>query len=206
MSNSLRARFDFYRENIHNEIERKNYSKVITFCSELELEVAEFNSPNELGSRDPFYGVHLLCLLILNDLNNARFLWKRIPHDIKDSELMSIWKLGKHLWNRNYEDFYSATKSAPKQYQALIQALIDSVRVRTFTLLSRAYSSISISECSLFLGLSAEETVAFALSQGWSTEPHSLFLIPKQQSERVEQKTNINQLQQLTEYMVSLEQ
>eukprot|EP01099_Mayorella_cantabrigiensis_P006953 TRINITY_DN5975_c0_g1_i1.p1 TRINITY_DN5975_c0_g1~~TRINITY_DN5975_c0_g1_i1.p1 ORF type:complete len:217 (-),score=58.05 TRINITY_DN5975_c0_g1_i1:21-635(-) len=204
MSNALRGRFEFYREKIHQETEQKNYSRVIALCSEFELEVSECGL--EIGPIDPFYGIHLLCLLIQNDLNNARFLWKRIPTDLKGGELFLIWKLGKHLWNRNYKEFYSSTKSAPSQYQGLVKALIDSVRARTFTLLSRAYSSISIADCSAFLGLSPEETVAFTLSQGWNQEQQTLFLVPKRQPEDVTQKTGIAQLQQLTEYMVALEQ
>lgn len=45
--------------------------------------------------------------------NNARFLWKRIPKEIKlkNKELEEIWEIGKNLWNKNYSNIYVCINS-----------------------------------------------------------------------------------------------
>jgi len=42
--------------------------------------------------------------------DSARFLWKRIPHDLKknSTELQAIWKIGKCTWQRDYVELYKA--------------------------------------------------------------------------------------------------
>jgi hypothetical protein len=66
----------------------------------------------------PLYAHHLLACLLVNDLNNARFLWKRVPAELKKvgaspleshlnaqehGELTAMWKIGQSLWDRNYD-------------------------------------------------------------------------------------------------------
>eukprot|EP01102_Stenamoeba_stenopodia_P009437 TRINITY_DN277_c0_g1_i2.p1 TRINITY_DN277_c0_g1~~TRINITY_DN277_c0_g1_i2.p1 ORF type:complete len:140 (-),score=34.14 TRINITY_DN277_c0_g1_i2:250-669(-) len=84
-------------------------------AKELELNEFEFAAQDQVPVQ--FYGVHLLTYLALNDLNNARFLWKRIPADIKKGdtpvarELNAIWNIGKGMWAKNYSNVYKAAAS-----------------------------------------------------------------------------------------------
>jgi len=76
----------------------------------------------------PYWGIQLLVYLILNDLNAARFLWKRIPKKIKDTdaELAAVWGIGKQMWKKNYPEIYAAVQAynwAPINAQ-LIQNLV----------------------------------------------------------------------------------
>lgn len=64
-----------------------------------------------------FYAVFLLCLLITGDLNEAKYLWKRIPAALKVSPqrdptissrdyetawtLSVIWEIGKSMWKED---------------------------------------------------------------------------------------------------------
>jgi hypothetical protein len=84
----------------------------------------------DTSAPQPFYGAQLAVYIIMNDLNNARFLWKRIHPDIKkvsfapsglvfsfcsfpllgadcspqgNPELAAIWRIGQNLWTRNYD-------------------------------------------------------------------------------------------------------
>ena len=74
-----------------------------------------------------------MSYLILNDLNAARFLWRRIPKKLKesDAELSAVWAIGKQMWKRNYADIYAAVQGfnwAPVNAQligALVGALHD---------------------------------------------------------------------------------
>ena len=49
-----------------------------------------------------FYASYLLLLLLFKDLNDARYLWKRIPMEIKETsdEVSQVWAIGKALWQR----------------------------------------------------------------------------------------------------------
>lgn len=42
--------------------------------------------------------------------SNARFLWKRIPHTVKQGnvELEKIWSIYNHLWNNDVTGFFKA--------------------------------------------------------------------------------------------------
>lgn len=130
----------------------------------------------------------MLTYLILNDLNAARFLWRRIPKKLRDSdaELGAAWTIGKHMWRKSYADIYSSIQSynwGIAQAQ-LIQhlagtfnyyfphPLIDIVlklchkiilaeafRTRTFRLISNAYSTISSADAAVLLGMSEQDTI-----------------------------------------------
>ena len=61
----------------------------------------EISNPGQLSLYD--YQLFLLTHLIVNDTNNARLLWKRIPKQLKDNKnrdnapLIDIWGIGKAL-------------------------------------------------------------------------------------------------------------
>lgn len=44
--------------------------------------------------------------------NSARFLWKSIPLEIKESrpEIVAVWKIGQCLWTRDYAGVYNAIR------------------------------------------------------------------------------------------------
>lgn len=54
---------------------------------------------------------HIIYLFII-DRNSARFLWKSIPSSIKENrpEVVAVWKIGQHLWTRNYAGVYDSIR------------------------------------------------------------------------------------------------
>jgi len=44
--------------------------------------------------------------------NSARFLWKSIPAEVKDSQpdLVAAWRIGQKLWTRDYAGVYEAMR------------------------------------------------------------------------------------------------
>eukprot|EP01097_Dermamoeba_algensis_P001068 TRINITY_DN1404_c0_g1_i1.p1 TRINITY_DN1404_c0_g1~~TRINITY_DN1404_c0_g1_i1.p1 ORF type:complete len:163 (-),score=25.24 TRINITY_DN1404_c0_g1_i1:296-751(-) len=125
-----------------------DFQKIANICQE-----------SELNGR-PFYDAHLASLLILNDLCNAKFLWKRIPKDLRTPEIAAIWEIGRNIWTRNYPSVYtSLNQNWSPQISPLIAKVALSFRTRTLTLLSSSYSSISVGDCSVFLGLAPENTI-----------------------------------------------
>eukprot|EP00899_Mesostigma_viride_P016381 jgi/Mesvir1/24744/Mv22006-RA.1 len=157
------------------------------------------------------YDIHLLGHLMVNDMNSARFLWKRIPDAAKanNPSILAVWKIGQCLWNRDYKGVHGALRGHNwedyPQLQPLIARLSQLLLDRTFKLLSCGYSVMAASEAAAFLGMaSTEEVVAFTTARGWEYNPsdqtlkvNSLVTHPGNQ--------DVHNLQKLAEYVVHLE-
>eukprot|EP01090_Pellita_catalonica_P013597 TRINITY_DN3274_c0_g1_i1.p2 TRINITY_DN3274_c0_g1~~TRINITY_DN3274_c0_g1_i1.p2 ORF type:complete len:208 (-),score=39.74 TRINITY_DN3274_c0_g1_i1:739-1335(-) len=184
-------------------INAANFGEVVAICENYEFECAEGLHPT--GS--PFYAAHLLGYLILGKQNAARFLWKRLSKNVKSNpEMKAIWALGKHIWNRNYTEFYtsvSGTKWSASS-RGLVDTLRDTFRNNTFRLISTAYSNISVGDAAGLLGLSEVDTRSMALANGWEEKEGSFFpAVP--QADASAQNTSLDHLGQLTEYVYWLE-
>lgn len=58
---------------------------------------------------------------------NAKYLWKRIPQNVKNShaELALIWKVGQKMWQRDFMGVYSAlTVDWSENVGHIMQALL----------------------------------------------------------------------------------
>jgi len=186
-------------------IETQQWTQLLLACEQY-----EFESSNEPASPAtlPFYGIQLFGYLLVNDLNSARFLWKRIPTEVKAAvpEFAQIWKIGQSMWKREYKNIYASLQVnwAPI-YQSLARHLADQFRQRTFTLLSRAYTTISVNDCAVILGLPAAEVVQLTTQRGWQLDQATNMLRPAPYADQKVQKTGIDQLGNLTKYVVFLE-
>jgi len=194
-----------YEIEVQTLIASQNWPALVQISEQI-----EFESSNEppTPSSGTFYGIHLFAYLIVNDINSARFLWKRIPTEIKaaNPELANIWKIGQNVWKREYHNIYSLLSVHWSLiYQPLATAFTAAFRNRTFALLSRAYSSISAQDCAAILGFSPEEVVKLVTAQGWTYDPSTKLIEPKPQTENNIQKTGLEQLHGLTKYVVFLE-
>jgi len=180
-------------------------------CEKNEIEV--MSDPNFKPSAF-FYCSFLLAYLIENDLNNARFLWKRIPGDIKKSYpiISAVWKIGQHMWQREYVDTYKTIASTQwdSVLQPLLDRLVDAFRERTAILLTRAYTSISASDASSFLGLDEQQTSEYAARLHWSYDANTKFYSPNKdflvaQQAQQQRQAGIQTLQGLADKTVFLE-
>ncbi|KAI7740953.1 hypothetical protein M8C21_023971 [Ambrosia artemisiifolia] len=164
-------------------IASRSYDKIADICDQLMLQIAS----QGVAFQDEWpYAVHLLGHIYLNDLNSARFLWKSIPVSIKESrpEVVAIWKIGQQLWTRNYAERYTR---------------------RMFELLMSAYSTISIQDTALFLGMNENEATSYVLQHGWTVDAASQMFTVKKHTVVTEQKIDPSKLQRLTEYVFHLE-
>nr|KYP63135.1 COP9 signalosome complex subunit 8 [Cajanus cajan] len=160
-------------------LDSKSYEKIADVCDNLMLQVAA----EGIAYQDDWpYAIHLLSHIYIHDINSARFLWKSIPSSIKESqpEVTAAWKIGQKLWLQLY------TKEM-------------------FQLLLSAYSTISINDTALFLGMNEDDATNYVLQQGWTVDPASQMLIVKKQPVVTEQKLDHSKLQRLTEYVFHLE-
>eukprot|EP01103_Thecamoeba_quadrilineata_P008209 TRINITY_DN17976_c0_g1_i1.p1 TRINITY_DN17976_c0_g1~~TRINITY_DN17976_c0_g1_i1.p1 ORF type:complete len:206 (-),score=28.15 TRINITY_DN17976_c0_g1_i1:109-693(-) len=191
------------RDNVEREIisliPQHNFKRIAEICEEYELESRSV----------PFYGVHLIVYLIQNNSINARFLWKRIPNEVKQSEpeLAAIWKIGTHMWTRNYSEVYKSfvRYQWSHLHTPLIAALAEAFRNRTLQLISNAYSTISVVSAAELFGLSNEEAIKIAQANHWEYDPTSNSLKCNAVDTPKIQQTGIDQLGQLAGYVMFLE-
>ncbi|EFA77690.1 COP9 signalosome complex subunit 8 [Heterostelium album PN500] len=103
---------------IQKYIDERDFLNVLSWCQERELK-----SLDKPDSFKKYWGVYLIAYLIQNDIVNARFLWHRIPSEVKgaDQHLKSIWSLLKHLSQLNYPHIY---KSLSLNYGSELTPLI----------------------------------------------------------------------------------
>ncbi|KAG8000793.1 E3 ubiquitin-protein ligase TRIM63, partial [Nibea albiflora] len=85
------------------------------------------------GIATPQVYAQLLALYLLhNDMNNARYLWKRTPQAIKSAnpELSAIWAVGQRIWQRDFPGIY--TTIAAYQWSENILPVMEALRDRDF--------------------------------------------------------------------------
>ncbi|XP_071603180.1 COP9 signalosome complex subunit 8 isoform X2 [Heliangelus exortis] len=99
-----------------------SFRKLLDQCETQELE-----APG--GIATPLvYGQLLALYLLYNDMNNARYLWKRIPPAIKsaNAELGAIWSVGQRIWQRDFPGIY--TTISAHQWSETIQPIMEALR------------------------------------------------------------------------------
>ncbi|EKU22159.1 cop9 constitutive photomorphogenic subunit 8-like protein [Nannochloropsis gaditana CCMP526] len=120
------------------------------------------------GNPQLLLAVQLLLHLILDDLANARLLWRRIPNELKNvstlegRQLSKAWDVGKSLWAREIPAAHVAIRDV--QWTPELVPLVDALRERIlrdeFALLSRAFRRLRISSMAKKLGVTESEAVA----------------------------------------------
>ncbi|CAG8442499.1 2219_t:CDS:2 [Diversispora eburnea] len=194
-------------DTINEHIAARDYIELVNFCEDLELQLAL--TPNSSITPEDFYGPFLLGYLVQQDLPSARFLWKRLPDNIKGNskELKAIWDVGVALWQREYENVYSIINSQTwnPTIAPLLEQLSENLRERMFSLISEAYSSIIIDDVIKFVGLSREKVLEVAEERGWDIDLSNNILQPKKTVIDTPQSTSLSNFSQLTDLVIHLE-
>lgn len=181
-----------------------NFDKLLEQCETQELE-----APG--GIATPQVYSQLLALYLLhNDMNNARYLWKRIPQAIKTAnpELAAVWTVGQHIWQRDFPGIYTAIAAYQwtESIGPIMEALQESTRRRAYGLVAQAYTSIMADDFAAFVGYSVEDAVKGVVSQGWQADPNTRMVMPqKPDPPPVSLVPNEQQLARLTDYVAFLE-
>jgi len=193
-------------DKLNKALSKLQFSKVAALCDRLELEIAM--NGEELTLTFPF-ALQILGHLYNNDLNSARFAWKRIPAAMKDKlpEATAAWRVGQAMWRHDQAATYAAINAYTWTLTTtpLVRALKEDFSSRVLSLLCRSYSSIAAADTAVFLGLSKEEAVALVTGKGWIYDEASDMLSVHMEQVSEEQKTKVGQLQHLTEYVFHLE-
>uniref|UniRef100_A0A8C4TB74 COP9 signalosome complex subunit 8 n=1 Tax=Erpetoichthys calabaricus TaxID=27687 RepID=A0A8C4TB74_ERPCA len=181
-----------------------NYNKLLEQCEAQELE-----APGGIATPQ-VYGQLLALYLLHNDMNNARYLWKRIPQALKTAnlELGAIWAVGQHIWQRDFPGIYTtiAAYQWSESIQPIMDALREATRQRAFGLVAQAYTSIMADDFAAFVGCPVDEAVQGVVNQGWQADPSTRMVMPKKPDPPpVSLIPNEQQLARLTDYVAFLE-
>ena len=73
-------------------------SSLVTYCEQFELNLGHQGLAP--AASNGVYKVHLAAHLMCEQLDEARFLWKRVPGEQRDQdpEFVALWAVGKAMW------------------------------------------------------------------------------------------------------------
>uniref|UniRef100_UPI00358E180E COP9 signalosome complex subunit 8 isoform X1 n=1 Tax=Myxine glutinosa TaxID=7769 RepID=UPI00358E180E len=211
------------------EANSPNFTKLLEQCESQELE-----APGGIATPQ-VYGQLLALYLLNNDVNNARYLWKKIPQSIKtypqvvqtvawvfqaaalemhanwsqgNPELGAVWSIGQRMCQRDFPGVYSTVGSYTwsDALQPILHALREATQKRALSLVAQAYTSISIEDLADFLGLPGTEAMQAVTEHGWQADTNTRMVIPKKpESLPMPLIPSEQQLARLTDYVSFLE-
>ncbi|KIY65495.1 hypothetical protein CYLTODRAFT_400363 [Cylindrobasidium torrendii FP15055 ss-10] len=135
----------------------------------------------------------ILAYLIKDQVPAAKFALNRISTKLSRSPLaQSLLKLTAAVSDRNYREIYSRLSQVPlngdvngqvsaqfaEGMSTLVAAFGETFQMRTFILLSTAYSEISLSLAQSYLGMSQELLLKAAEEYGWKFDANNQILSP----------------------------
>merc|ERR1712087_302865 len=124
-------------ENVSNLLRLNKYGDAAKACEKIELETV-----GEAGCQlEWVYSAQILCFLVADQINDARFCWKRVPRNLAGSEeIQGVRGLLEALWEKDYVRFHGLTQS--RQWSdllsSLVAALVEATRSRTIRVVSEA--------------------------------------------------------------------
>jgi len=153
----------------------------------------------------------MLAHLLADELDAARFLWKRLPAEMRgEAELQALWNVGKQMWLKDHAGVQVAA-GAFSWSTPLVARMVDELRRRyleqSFCHLALAYVTVSADTFATKLGVPAATIHELATKQGWQVDPVTGAYSPtKPLAIQPESKSSMASLQQLTNYVAHLEQ
>ncbi|GBF91747.1 hypothetical protein Rsub_04051 [Raphidocelis subcapitata] len=191
-------------ERLQAALEAKEFGEVAPILDQAELESSD---PNVLSADWPV-ALHILGHIYNNNLEDARFLWKRLPPQQQAApEADAAWRLLRFAWNRNYVATWQALQAHQWSagVQPLVEALVESTRRRMLALVAAAYSQVSPARAAELLGVSEADARQLARDMGWGESEAGDMLRPSQPAGDGAGLDSRAALEQLTQYMVHLE-
>ncbi|XP_074598449.1 COP9 signalosome subunit 8 [Brevipalpus obovatus] len=155
------------------------------------------------------YETFLALYLATSDMINAKFLWQRIPVNVKESALLKyLWELSEHLMKCDFAPVYQMIDSYqwPSHLENSINHLRSELQRRNVQLINKSYSSIRLDDALKMTGCTAESIVNLSQSQNWVMDPQFGFVISRKNFvEDDGGSSNQEQLEKLADYISFLE-
>ena len=115
--------------------------------------------------------------MITEQLTEAKFLFKRLPKHIEDSQQIKVaMAIAKQLWIKKYEHAFQLLSK--NQNFPLAAALMQSLREKVIGLIQKTYVSIGLQQTGQLLGLEQKEVIELAKSKGWQVQQNWVYPKP----------------------------
>ncbi|KAI8083017.1 COP9 signalosome [Halteromyces radiatus] len=197
---------------IETYITTKNYSELLSACEEYELKYGTLTDPS--FSLYDLYPAYLGSYIIADDLNSARFLRKRMLGKAKlqgcaiSTETDQMWQVCVALWKRNYKDAYILLNDTSRwsiQIQPMISDILESIRERMATLLSKAYSTLTMDDVIDYFGMQEADITQALLTKGWSYDTNTKIFTTRKPDVSQRESSNFGQLSAIADMVLHLE-
>ena len=179
------------------------WPQVVTACEDFELDVANTKVL-------PFYAVQLFGYIILDNLEAARHLWRRVPEHVKGNhkDIGAVWAIAQQLLIGDRAAVFQA--SASYEWEPLLALcntkFLSTFRARTLSLLSKSYDNITLKSLAALLGMPEAEAERYATRNGWTFDASTSYLQPGSAAKQTAETVALSNLSTLTSYVVHLEQ
>lgn len=179
----------------------KNYETLLVELEQLEID-------NEATAQT--YSQLLALYLYENEMCYAKFLWKRIPKNLKNGcpELTSIWNVGQNMWKQDWNAVHKALDIEwSKTVAEIMESLKERIKERALNLISEAYSSLDFAALSKMTGTNVEEARLLAIERGWDVSGTTVkpIKIQKQDVPSIEESATEEKLHKLAQFVSFLE-
>ena len=118
--------------------------------------------------------MHLAAYLLRDELDSARFLWKRLPTEAKaDPELQAMWAVGVAMWQHKHAEVHAkaAAFAWSSPFVAPLMATLQAQYLqRIFAQLGVAYATVSAQSLATKLGVPAARVHELANAAGWTAD------------------------------------
>jgi hypothetical protein len=103
-----------------------------------------------------------MCLLLLENMNESKYLWKRVPAQIKtngNSAVVKLWDIGCFLWENNVDKAFHEINNHTwsTDLQPLVLRLKNNIFLSQVKSLGKLFAALSVSKLSQLLHLSEAE-------------------------------------------------
>ncbi|KAI7876273.1 hypothetical protein K492DRAFT_151865 [Lichtheimia hyalospora FSU 10163] len=194
-------------DGIQQLILNKDYAALVKACERVELQMA--GSPSANWNIQEIYTVLLLAYAIIDDLNGARFLRKRILAAGRQSaEIDAAWRLCVIMWERRYDEFYEALAAYPwsELVLPLVESLRETLRNKLAVVLQKAYMNMDLDTASRYFAMSETDLVPALTAQGWGYDATSKMFTPAKPTSLSRHPSEMNQVSRLANTLLRLEQ
>ncbi|XP_063720020.1 COP9 signalosome complex subunit 8-like [Symsagittifera roscoffensis] len=176
--------------------------------AELSLDVTLSQSGMDPNAYSRLYAIYL----ILGDLTAAKFLWRRLPPNVRSLDEMSHLRgVGLRLWKGELREVYQCIHAHTWSpiIQKYMRTLERTVRLNSISLISKAYDVIKFDSFCELTGCSSEDTGRALVSRlNWQLDEGSSKLVKPKREKRDDQSLKgefSDELQKLTRIISAIE-
>ncbi|KAI9365043.1 COP9 signalosome [Pilaira anomala] len=160
---------------IEEYLRNKDYAGLVQYCERLEI----FSAVDASITLELIYPIYLAGCILVDDLQSARYLRKRIlVASISSPEITAIWNVVTALIKKAYPQVYQNLDSF--QWSPYMHTLIEEIRQKIqldmLTLIPKIYTSIELSQLANYFG--TNDVLPELTMRGWELNESTGIMTP----------------------------